>query len=183
MKRPGKLTVAAPTEREIVLTRVFDAPRALVFDALTRPDLLKRWLVEPSGWNMTVCQVDLREGGSYRFVWRCVDGAVVGMKGQYLEVAGPALTVNTEAYDQPWYPGQAVVTTRLVEGDGRTTLTGSIAYGSREARDIVLESGLERGTATSYDRLEKLLKRLSGKSFGMPWLQRAGKELRSALGG
>ena len=182
MKRSGALRIEAPSEREIVMTRVFDAPRPLVFDALTRPDLLRRWLIEPSGWNLTVCQIDLREGGSYRLVWRGVDGSEVGMRGVFVEVVPPALTVNTEGYDRSWYPGEAVVTTCLVEEAGRTTLTGTVLYESREARDVVLESGLERGAGASYDRLDKLTRRLSGASLGYHWLHRAGQELRGVFG-
>jgi uncharacterized protein YndB with AHSA1/START domain len=157
MKNPGALRVTTPTDREIALTRVFDAPRKLVFEALTRPELLKRWLLGPPGWSMPVCEIDLKVGGSFRFVWRKDDGTEMGMGGVYREVVPPSRLVHTEAFDQSWYPGQALVTTVLVEQAGKTTLTSTILYESREARDAVLKSPMESGVAQSYDRLAKLL--------------------------
>jgi uncharacterized protein YndB with AHSA1/START domain len=157
MKNPGALRVTTPTDREIALTRVFDAPRKLVFEALTRPELLKRWLLGPPGWSMPVCEIDLRVGGSFRFVWRKDDGTEMGMGGVYREIAPPSRLVHTEVFDQSWYPGHALVTTVLVEQTGKTTLTSTILYESREARDAVLKSPMESGVAQSYDRLAKLL--------------------------
>jgi uncharacterized protein YndB with AHSA1/START domain len=151
------LRVTTPSNREVALTRVFDAPRGTVFDALTRPELLTRWLLGPPGWSMVVCEVDLRVGGRYRFVWRRDDGTGMGMGGVYREIAPPGRLVHTEAFDRSWYPGEALVTTVLDERDGRTTLTSTILYELREARDAVLGSGMERGVAASYDRLEALL--------------------------
>lgn len=158
MDRTGALTVTASGERAIVMTRVFDAPRHLVFDAWTRPELLKRWLLGPPGWTMAVCEVDLRVGGSYRYVWRRdTDGFEMGMGGVYREIVPPERLVNTEVFDDPWYPGEAVGTLVLVEQDGRTTATSTVVYASREARDGVLKSGMEQGVAASYDRLAEYL--------------------------
>ena len=157
MKSRRALKLTTPTEREIALTRVFDAPRRLVFDALTRPELVKRWLLGPPGWSMPVCEIDLRVGGAYRYVWRAADGTEMGMRGEYREIAPPERLVATESFDQPWYPGEALTTAVLVELDGRTTLTTTVLYESREARDIVLESNMEKGLAAGYDRLDELL--------------------------
>ncbi len=150
------LSVAARGDREIALTRVFDGPRALVFEALTRPELLRRWLLGPPGWTMAVCEVDLRVGGAYRFVWRREDGTELGMGGLYREIVPPERLVHTEAFDAAWYPGEAVVTTVLAEREGRTTLASTILYETPEARDGVLRSGMEAGVAASYDRLAGL---------------------------
>jgi uncharacterized protein YndB with AHSA1/START domain len=154
MKNTGNLGVTTPTEREIVLTRVFDAPRALVFDAFSKPELLKRWF-GPRGWSLVVCEVDLRVGGAFRFVLRGPDGREMGMRGVYRELAPPERSVHLESFDD--YPGESTVTTVLVEQGGKTTLTATILYPSREVRDAVIKSGMERGAAESYDRLAELL--------------------------
>jgi uncharacterized protein YndB with AHSA1/START domain len=144
-------------EREIVMTRVFDATPDLLFDALTKPELVKRWLLGPPGWSMPVCEIDLKVGGSYRYVWRNEDGREMGMGGKYREIVRPERIVHSEKFDEAWYPGEALVTTTLVEKGGSTTLTTTMLMESREARDEVLESGMESGVAVSYDRLEEIL--------------------------
>jgi uncharacterized protein YndB with AHSA1/START domain len=156
-------SVAARGEREIALTRVFEAPRALVFEALTRPEHIRRWLLGPPGWTMAVCEVDLRVGGAYRFVWRRDDGTELGMGGVYREIAPPERLVHTERFDAAWYPGEAVVTTVLIEEGGRTKLASTVSYVSRDARDAVLRSGMEAGVAASYDRLAGLLGSAAGR--------------------
>jgi len=157
MSPAGALKVTTPTDREIALTRVFDAPRHLVFEAYTKPELLKRWLGVHGGWSWAVCEVDLRVGGAYRYVWRGPDGTEMGMGGVFREVAVPERIVATEAFDQSWYPGSAVTTVTLVEQGGRTTLTLTVRYESREARDAVLKSPMEQGVAAGFDKLEQLL--------------------------
>ena len=156
MRNVGELSVSTPTDREIVMTRVFDAPRDLVFEAMTRPELLRRWLLGPEGWTMPVCEVDLRVGGAYRYVWEKGDTRM-GMGGVYQEIAAPERIVQTEVFDDAWYPGEAVNTTVLAEEDGRTTMTLTVLYQSKEARDGVLASPMEDGVAASYDRLAELL--------------------------
>jgi uncharacterized protein YndB with AHSA1/START domain len=152
------LKVTTPTDREIVMTRVFDAPRTLVFDAHTKPELVRRWLLGPDGWTMPVCEIDLRAGGKYRYVWRKEKtGEEMGMGGVYREVVPPSRLVTTEEFDDAWYPGEAVGTIELVEKDGRTTLTHTVRYESQEARDIALKSGMDTGVAAGYDRLETIL--------------------------
>jgi uncharacterized protein YndB with AHSA1/START domain len=151
------LEVTARGEREIVMTRVFDAPRSLVWEAFTKPELLKRWLLGPPGWSMPVCETSQKVGGSYRYVWQGPDGTKMGAGGVIREFAPPERMVGTERFDHPWYPGDALVTTLFTEQDGQTRLTQTLEYESREARDIVLKSPMEKGVAMSYDRLAEVL--------------------------
>lgn len=154
----GKLTVEARGDREIVMTRIVDAPRRLVFDAFTKPELLKRWLLGPDGWSMPVCEVDLRVGGRYRYVWRHdANGSEMGMGGVYQEIVPPERLVSTEEFDDPWYPGKGLGTLVLTEENGRTRVVQTIRYESREARDGVLKSPMESGVEASYARLESML--------------------------
>ncbi len=158
MKNSGTFNITAHGDREIVVTRVFDAPRRMVFDAYTKPELLKQWLLGPDGWSMPVCEIDLRAGGKYRYVWRNdSNGREMGMGGIYREVVAPERIVVTEVFDEAWYPGEAVDTITLVEQDGKTTLTQTILYNSRETRDAVMKSPMQYGMAISYDKLEKFL--------------------------
>jgi uncharacterized protein YndB with AHSA1/START domain len=157
MKNTGNLKVTTPSDREIAMTRVFDAPRRLVFDAHTKPELVKRWLLGPPGWTMPVCEIDLRVGGSYRYVWHGQNGSEMGMRGIYREIVPAERIVCTESFDDPWYEGEAVGTTVFVERDGKTTLTTTVLYASKEVRDAVLKSPMEQGVAASYDRLADLL--------------------------
>jgi uncharacterized protein YndB with AHSA1/START domain len=161
MMSTGKLQVTTPSDFEIAMKRDFDAPRRLVFDALTKPELVKRWLLGCPGWTMPVCEIDLRVGGAYRFVWRGSDGTEMGVGGVHREIVKPEKVVATEKFDHAWYPGEGLVTNFLAEHDGKTTLTLTLRYESREARDIALKSGMEKGVAASYDSLEELLARSS----------------------
>ena len=154
----SELKITTPSDREIRMTRVFNASRALVFEALTTPALLERWLLGPPGWKMTVCDIDLRVGGKYRYEWtRIDDGTVMGMGGEFREIVRPERLVATELFDQSWYPGGAIVTQTLVEENGKTTLNVTILYDSAEARDGVLKSGMAEGVSASYDRLAEQL--------------------------
>ena len=158
MTHTGTLQITTPADREIVMTRVFDAPRSMVFAAFTKPELLKRWLLGPPGWSMPVCEVDLRVGGAYRYVWRHDrDGTTMGMGGVYREIVTPERIVSTERFDEAWYPGEGVGTLVLVERGSRTTVTHTMLYESREARDAVIRSGMAKGVTASYDRLADLL--------------------------
>jgi uncharacterized protein YndB with AHSA1/START domain len=152
-----KVQVTAPSAREIVMTRVFGAPRHLVFDAWTNPELLKQWLLGPPGWTMPVCEIDLRVGGRYRYVWRGPDGTEMGMGGVHREVVVPERIVNTQLFDQDWTGGKTVGTLVLVERDGKTTVTNSVLYSSKEARDAALLTGMADGVGMGYERLDKLL--------------------------
>ena len=158
MKNTETLKITTPSDREVAMTRVLDAPRSLVFDAFTKPELVRCWLLGPDGWSMPVCKIDLRVGGAYRYVWRRDrDGTEMGMGGVYREIVAPQRIVATEKFDEPWYPGKAVGTIVLVEQGGKTTVTQTLLYESREARDVVIKSGMDSGLAASYDRLAELL--------------------------
>src|SRR5712691_428124 len=154
MQNTGTLKFTTPSDREIVLTRVFDAPRHLVFDAFSKPELLKRWF-GPRGWSLVVCEVDLKVGGGFRFVMRGPDGREMGMRGVYREISPPKRSVHMESFDD--YPGESQVTAVFVEQEGKTTLTATVLYPSREVRDAVIQSGMEHGAAESYDKLAELL--------------------------
>jgi uncharacterized protein YndB with AHSA1/START domain len=156
MSGTGTLTVTTPTDTEIVLTRAFDAPRRMVFDALTRPALLERWF-GARGWNLVVCQVDLRVGGTWRFVSRGPDGTDLGHGGVYREIQPPDRLVYTELFDDQSYPGESLITQAFVEQNDKTTLTSTLLYASQRGRDIVLSYPMERGVAQGYDRLDRLL--------------------------
>jgi len=157
MKRE-QLKITKSGDRDLVMTRVFDAPRKLVYDAHTKPALVRQWLLGPPGWTMPVCDMDVRVGGTYRWVWRKeTDGSEMGMGGVYREIKAPERLVTTEKFDEAWYPGESLNTLVLVEQGGRTTLTQTMRYESREAREAVVKSGMEKGVAASYDRLEDVL--------------------------
>lgn len=154
----GALRITTAGDREIVMTRAFNAPRRLVFDAFTKPELVRRWLLGPPGWTMPVCEIDLRVGGKYRYVWRREqDGSEMGMGGVFREIVAPERIVSTERFDQAWYPGESVGTVVFLEQGGTTTVTQTMRYESRAARDAVLKSNMEKGVAASYDRLAELL--------------------------
>ena len=157
MDSAGKLVVSAHGEREIVMTRMFDAPRALVFETYTKPDYVRRWLLGPAGWTMPVCEIDLRVGGRYRYLWRHADGQEMGMGGVYKEIMAPERIVCTEVFDQPWYEGEGLGTVVFKEHQGKTMLTTTMLYQSRTTRDGVLGSPMERGVKASYDRLADIV--------------------------
>jgi len=148
--------VTTPGDREIVMTRVFNAPRRLVFDAHTKPELMKRWLLGPPGWEMVVCDVALKVGDRYRYEWRnTASGHQFGTGGVCREFVPPDRVVHTEVMDGQ--PGECLVTTTFVEQDGKTTLRLAMLFESREIRDIALKSGMEHGVAASYNRLDEVL--------------------------
>jgi uncharacterized protein YndB with AHSA1/START domain len=161
MRNTGTLKVTTPGEREIVLTRVFDAPRQMVFDAFSKPELLRHWF-GPRGWSLDVCEVDLRVGGGFRFVLQGPGGQRMGMRGVYKEIVPPERSVHLESFDD--YPGESQVTTVFVEQDGKTTMTATVLYPSQEVRDAVIRSGMEHGAAESYDRLAELLAGTQGRA-------------------
>src|SRR5678816_2908469 len=155
MKSSAALEITTPTEREVVLKRIFDASRELVFDALTTPELLKRWY-GLTGWTLILCEIDLKVGGNWHFVVERPDEKKIGQKSVYHEVIRPERIVNTESWED-WDPGETLVTTTLVEIDQKTTLTSTSLFPSQEVRDIILKSGLDDGAKQSYDRLAELL--------------------------
>src|ERR1700674_5408994 len=123
----GDFKIAAQGEREIVMSRTFDAPRGRIFDAWTKPQLLKQWLGRRTA-PMEVCNMEVRAGGAYRWAWRLSDGSLMGMSGVFREVVPNERISATEKFDQPWYPGGATVTTSLTEEGGKTRLTTTIRY-------------------------------------------------------
>ncbi len=152
----GTLSVTTPTEREIVLTRVFDAPRSRVFEAYTKPQMMKRWFA-PRGWSLAVCEVDLKVGGAFRLVWRGPDGKEMGMGGVYREIVPPERMVHTELFDEDWTGGETLATSVFTEQGGKTTLTTTMLYASQEIRDAVFKSGMARGVGDTYDKLAEFL--------------------------
>lgn len=156
----GKLKLTSLSDREIQMTREFNAPRELVYDAFTKPELVRRWLSGPPGWSMTTCEMDVRVGGKYRWEWSG-DQRKMGMGGVYREVVAPQRIVCTEKFDDAWYPGEAVGTVVLTQHAGKTMLTQTILYESRAARDAVLKTPMEQGVAMGYDKMEQLLAELA----------------------
>lgn len=166
MAKSGGLTVAAQGERDIVMTRTFNAPRRLVWEAYTKPELLKRWLLGPDGWYFIQCDVDLRVGGKYRYVWKNDEkNQTLGLGGEYREVSAPGKLVCTEQFDD--FPGEAVSTLELAEHNGVTTLINTVRSPSREARDGMLQTGMEKGVARSYERLDDVLATMAGQPAGV----------------
>lgn len=152
------LTVTTPSDREIVMTRVFDAPRELVFEAVTKPEHLKEWW-GPRGFTLPVCEIDFRPGGAYRFVSADAEGNEYAFRGEYREIVPPERVVWTFEFEG--MPGMVSVDTlTIVEEDGSTTLTSTSVFDSIEQRDGMLQSGMETGAAESYDRLAELLEKM-----------------------
>jgi uncharacterized protein YndB with AHSA1/START domain len=151
-----QVTLTTPSDREIVLTRSFRASSRVVFDALSRPELLTRWL-GATGWAMVGCEVDLRVGGRWRFDWLGPGGDEMGHGGVYTEVAAPFRLGYTELYDNQSYEGETLISHELVERSGATTVTSTVRYATRAARDSVLAYPMARGVNEGFDRLERLL--------------------------
>jgi uncharacterized protein YndB with AHSA1/START domain len=154
--KAGAMTFTTPSDREVEVTRVVDAPRRLVWDAWTSPEHLPRWMLGPEGWSMPVCEVDLRPDGAWHFVWRRADGSQMEMRGSYREVVPPERVVSTESWGGDW--PETVNTLTLTEEAGRTTVTIRILYPSKEARDAALKTGMKEGMAMSFDRLAEHLR-------------------------
>jgi len=154
MLNTGTLKVTTPSDREVKMVRVFDAPRAMVFDAFTRCELLKRWF-GPRGFSLAICEGDFKVGGTWRFVLRGPDGAEMGMRGVIREMVRPERLVHAESFDD--YPGESLVTTQFIEDAGKTTVTITVRYESKQIRDAVIASGMEHGAAETYDRLAEYL--------------------------
>ena len=156
------IDVTTPNDLEIRVTRVFDAPRTLLFDCHTQPELVRQWMLGPPGWTMPVCEIDLRVGGTYRYVWRSdSDSGEFGFTGEYREIRAPERVVHTERIDGgevvEGIDGHALCTLELTEENGRTTLVHSMRFPTSATRDQALESGMTGGMAMSYDRLERVI--------------------------
>jgi uncharacterized protein YndB with AHSA1/START domain len=155
----GSFKVTTPSNQEIRMTRLFDAPRSLVFDAMTKPEHVRRWWgCLGEGYSVPVCEIDLRPGGAWRFVNRHPKGEAA-FHGEYREIAPPGRLVFTEIFEA--FPDSvSVVTAEFTEEGGKTRLTATVQYPSLDVRDAVIASGMARGAATSYDRLEDLVAEL-----------------------
>jgi len=158
-----KAKVTLPSDREVKVTRSFNAPRALVYRAYTEPALVQRWLLGPPGWSMPVCEMDIRVGGRYRWRWRSdKDASEFGFAGTFREVQPRSKLVHTQAYD-PGTVGnahpesEAIVSVTFTEDGGMTTVTTLIDFGSKEARDAAVATGMTDGMEQSYQLLDGLL--------------------------
>jgi uncharacterized protein YndB with AHSA1/START domain len=151
--------VTLPTDTEILIEREFDAPRRLVWQAYTAPELIQRWWGGSHG-TVTSVEVDLRPGGSWRYVMTANGGFEVAFHGEFREVVAPERLVNTEIFEGA--DGLGLVTTTLAETGGRTLLTQRCDYGTRAVRDAVIDSGMEGGMQESFDELEKIAVALAG---------------------
>jgi uncharacterized protein YndB with AHSA1/START domain len=148
--------VTTPSDREIVLTRLFNAPRHLVFEAMSKPEHVRRWWGNlGADYSVPVCEIDFRVGGKWRFVNRHPRGDAA-FYGVYHEIDAPRRVVFTEIYE-PFPDAESVVTSVLTEENGQTRLTATCLYPSKEVRDMVIGTGMEKGAAISYDRLEDLV--------------------------
>jgi uncharacterized protein YndB with AHSA1/START domain len=152
----NSFTVSTPSEREIRMTRLFNAPRALVFEAMTQPRHVTQWWGRlGDGYSVPVCEIDLRPGGRWRFVNRHPKGEAA-FHGEYREITAPSRLVFTEIFEE--FPDSvSVVTADFADEDGKTRMTVTVAYPSTEVRDMVMGSGMAHGAAISYDRLEDLV--------------------------
>ena len=160
MAEANKDGATTPTDREIVITRVFDAPRRLVFEAWTNPEHVPHWMLGPEGWTMPVCEIDLRPGGAWHFVWRRSDGTEMEMRGLYKEIVPPERLVSTESWGDEW--PETLNTLILSEADGKTTITQRVRYASKEARDAALKTGMVEGMSQGFERLDEYLGTLAG---------------------
>jgi uncharacterized protein YndB with AHSA1/START domain len=139
--------------------RVFDAPREMVFDAHTKPDHVRQWLLGPDGWIMSVCEIDLKPGGKWRYVWSKESGEdEFFMTGEFTEVDRPSRYANTEHF-MGQNPG-ALNLTEFTEKAGRTTMKLTITYPSKAIRDQVMGTGMTTGMDMSYDRLDSILAKM-----------------------
>jgi uncharacterized protein YndB with AHSA1/START domain len=158
-----KAEVTLPSDREVKVTRSFKAPRALIYRAHTEPGLVQQWMLGPPGWSMPVCTMDVRVGGKYEWRWRSGDDASeFGFHGAFREVEPPSRIVHTEVFDPgsvggPHPESEALVTTIFAEEGGVTTLTTIIDFGSKEARDAALKTGMTDGMEQSYQLLDRLI--------------------------
>jgi len=153
-KSSGKLEVTLPSDKEILLTRVFDAPPRMVYKVMTEPEFVRRWWCCMDGATMPVCEIDLRVGGKWRFVMRGPDGNDIGFHGEYREIAPAERVVNTEIFE-PYPDSPTLVTTTLQAQGDKTLFKSLVVHTTKEARDMHVQSGMEDGAAIAYDRMEE----------------------------
>lgn len=152
---PGVTSYATPTDNQVVVTRVVRAPGKLAFEVFTSSKHLPNWMTGPEGWTMPICEVDLRPGGTWHYVFRKSDGTEMDMRGSFREVKPPERVVSTEQWGPEW--PETINTVEFSERDGLTTMTMTITYPSREARDAALQTGMKDGMETSYARMDRYI--------------------------
>ena len=157
------LQVSMPSDREVRVVRTFNAPRQLVWDAHTKPELIRKWMLGPPGWSMPVCEMDVRIGGAYLWRWRSdAEGKEFGFFGDFTEVSKPGALAHTQTYDPGDVGGSmyndepAVISTVFTEAGGVTTLTLTMLFPSKEARDGAVSTGMTGGMEIGYERLDDM---------------------------
>lgn len=156
--RDNATNITTPSDREIVITRTVAAPRRIVFEAYTKPEHVVRWLLGPPGWTMPVCEIDLRPGGEWHYIWRSDDGDELEMRGVYREIVPPEQLVSTQSHGEM---PDSLNTLVLSEENGKTRITQRVLYASRQARDAALKTGMADGLAAGYQRLDEYLATLA----------------------
>jgi uncharacterized protein YndB with AHSA1/START domain len=153
------MKVTTPSDTELVVKREFDAPRAMVWDAMTKPELVRRWMFCPPGWDLVVCEDDVKTNGRFRYVWHQGGAVAMTMSGVTKEAVPPERCVRTEKFEMGEGPpmGEQHATMVLVEKGGRTYMTLTLKYDSKEARDGAAASGMEHGMAAGYNLLDEIL--------------------------
>ncbi len=151
----GLTTYTTPNERDLVITRAFAAPRPAVFHAWTSPPQVSRWLLGPEEWTMPICEIDLRPGGPWRYLWRKADGREMSMNGSYREVRPPERAVWTERWGHEW--PETINTLDLTEAGGLTIMTLTATYPHTAAREAATQTGMKDGIERSLARLDQLL--------------------------
>lgn len=157
---PHVTVFTTPSDLEVTATRVFDAPRQLIWEMFTKPEHVSKWMLGPEGWTMPVCEIDLRPGGKWRWVWRKSSGETMEMTGEYREVVPPERLVNTENWGDDWPETTNVLV--LTEENGKTLTVQTVRFPSKEARDRGMQTGMSDGWAVSHDRLDGYLQQIAG---------------------
>lgn len=157
------LTVSTPNDLEVVIERLFDAPPDLVFDCYTKSDLVRRWMTGMDEWSLATCEIDLRPGGTYRYVWSGPDGVSMGLNGVFHEIEPPVRLVTTESFDDDFNMGKMLVASAFEAENDRTRLKQTITYQSKGHRDAALATGMTDGMSISFAELDALLADLTGK--------------------
>ena len=159
------IEVTQPSDREVRVVRTFKAPRQLVWDAHTKPELVKKWMLGPPGWSMPVCEMDVRAGGAYRWRWRSDEnGKEFGFFGKFTEVSELSKIVHEESYDPGDMGGAmssdpAIITTEYGEANGVTTLALTMLFSNKETRDAAVSTGMTGGMEIGYERLDEMFKK------------------------
>jgi uncharacterized protein YndB with AHSA1/START domain len=160
----GATTFTTPSDKELVAEREVNAPRRVIWEMMTNPEHVPHWMLGPGDSSMPVCEIDLRPGGAWHFVWREPGEESMEMRGVFREIAPPERLVQTEAWGGDW--SETLNTLVLTEKDGRTKITTTVLYPSKEARERAIGTGMKEGWAQSYDRLDRYLRELTVRPRG-----------------